>query len=239
MLVNTAAHWQQARLKQWVPCLPASPPRASWVEPPEFRSPFHSLLLLILHTTPRPPLSCYSPALSTPLCQSYHHRDALLCLGLVWTCNRSITLHFTESPTQQPLEWKSRRRGQGKGETQTERERCHREEEEGLSFPAAEVFTCPIEEGPSHTHTHTCYIRSQGSPCVEKRQPGLCSWDWWRWRWFFSAPWVTAMLSSSPRREGRDGVSSLLLRLFSSPLTLSLALLAFVSVVWLTVVDVS
>ncbi len=56
---------------------------------------------------------------------------------------------------------------------------------------------------------HLIHLVAGGDPAWPGRQQGLCSWDWWRWQWSSSAPWVTAILSSSPRREGRDGVSSL------------------------------
>lgn len=228
-------HSQQTLLQRQVPCFPASPSQASWVEPPEVhQSPLHSLLLFILQTTPQPPLPpSDNPALSAPICQYYHQRDGLLCLGLVWTCNRSITLHYAAATRVKETE---RQRG-GKGESDRGREQCDRREE-GSSVPAEEGFTCPTEEGPPPP-PNLIHLVAGGDPAWPQRQQGLCSWDWWRWQWSSSAPWVTAMFSSSPRREGRDVVSSLFLSLFFiSYFSSSPALLPFVSAVWVTVVTV-
>lgn len=160
-------HSQQTLLQRQVPCFPASPSQASWVEPPEVhQSPLHSLLLFILQTTPQPPLPpSDNPALSAPICQYYHQRDGLLCLGLVWTCNRSITLHYAAATRVKETE---RQRG-GKGESDRGREQCDRREE-GSSVPAEEGFTCPTEEGPPPPQPDPSGRR--GGPCVAAKATG-------------------------------------------------------------------
>lgn len=105
--------------------------------------------------------SCYS------FCQNYHQCDGLLCLRLVWTYNRNITLHFTYLRMQQVLERKrqakKKKKRVGKGEADgvsgTSRKK------EGSSFHATEVFTCHTEEA---LHVPAPSGRRVG-PCVARK----------------------------------------------------------------------
>lgn len=137
----------------------------------------------------------------------------MLCLGLVWTCNRSITLHHTGSRTQQPLERKDTEKTEGGKGSDRQRQRAVPQERGGITRAGSRgIHLSRGGRGPPHL----IRLVAGGDPAWPGRQQGLCSWDWWRWQWSSSAPWVTVILSSFPRREGRDGVSSVLLSLFLS-----------------------
>lgn len=100
-------------------------------------------------------------------CQNYHQRDGLLCLRLVWTYNRSITLHSTDLRMQQVLERKRQAKGKKRqsGEGRGRRSERHHRKKEGSSFHATEVFTCHPEEA---LHVPAPSGRRVG-PCVARK----------------------------------------------------------------------
>lgn len=159
MTVDSGTNW--SKLLRRVHQLLASPAQISLVEPPGLYC-LVFLLLLILNKTLNLP---FHSSVYPPFCQNYHQ-----CLGLVWTCDRSITLHFTDLRMQRVLEWKrqaqkkkerKKRGGQGRGRRS---EQYHRKKE-GSSFHAAKVFTCHIEEA---LHVPAPSGR-RGGPCVARK----------------------------------------------------------------------
>lgn len=98
-------------------------------------------------------------------CQNYHQCDGLLCLRLVWTYNRNITLHFTYLRMQQVLERKRQAKKKKSGEGRGRRSERHHQKKEGSSFHATEVFTCHTEEA---LHVPAPSGRRVG-PCVARK----------------------------------------------------------------------
>lgn len=99
-------------------------------------------------------------------CQNYHQCDGLLCLRLVWTYNRNITLHFTYLRMQQVLERKRQAKKKKKsGEGRGRRSERHHQKKRGIILPRHRGIHLSHGGSPPRT----CSIWSQGGTlCGQK-----------------------------------------------------------------------
>lgn len=211
--MSSGTHWQQTLLKQRVPCFPAALPKLHGLNHQKLDNLLSILSSSSSSAHPSTPPSILQPRSAYSLCQYYHQRDGLLCLGLVWTCNRSITLHHTDLRRQQPLEWQIQRDRGGERERQAEKESSARGERRDHPSQKQRDPPVPQRKGPPPPDPSG----RRGGPCVAGKATGTMQLGLVALAMvFLSSMGHSDSLKLSKARRQRRGEFSLFLSLFWS-----------------------